>query len=285
VTIGNIVAAQYCIGVSSGGAQIVPWTAMSAATGTVTIGDLLLSNGTTYYVSVRAVSDSGFMSPVGSGPGQMVDAAVPPAPPAPSVQIGQYSIVLDWAQVIPGASGVMGYIIEYSMPDSPTWRNLKNDKVTFDTVAAIHTQAVSASDVVEPPYSTNTMPQGTILLRTRAVSGAGLLGPPSPVVQIQNGGLPPSGMSRVSAFPNPFDSRKGSVTIAFTLATASSVNIDIYSIYGAKVVSWSVSATAGTNVTTWDGTADSGHKVSKGLYLAVITAGGAKTTLKIGVLH
>jgi len=42
---------------------------------------------------------------------------------------------------------------------------------------------------------------------------------------------------------------------------------------------------AGTNSTAWDGTDDSGRKVSKGIYILDVSAGGGKTQWKIGVIH
>ena len=90
----------------------------------------------------------------------------------------------------------------------------------------------------------------------------------------------------VSNYPNPFDSRKGAVNITFVLAAASDVKIQIYSIYGAKVREIGFpGGVQGSNTVTWDGASDSGTKVSKGIYIAVLSADGTKSTIKIGVIH
>ena len=105
------------------------------------------------------------------------------------------------------------------------------------------------------------------------------------LVQTSSGGVSSAGVSELSAFPNPFDCRKGTTTIAFTLTASSSVEIGIYSIQGAKLRSFDVAGVQGANAVTWDGSVNPGGKVTKGIYLAVLSTGGAKTTLKIGVIH
>jgi hypothetical protein len=103
--------------------------------------------------------------------------------------------------------------------------------------------------------------------------------------QTSSAGLPASSLSSLSVFPNPFDCRKTAASIAFTLAGACGVDIKIFSVAGALLREFSFPAAAGGNVVTWDGAAGSGQKVPKGVYLAVISAGGAQQTLKIGVIH
>ncbi|MDD5658183.1 MAG: FlgD immunoglobulin-like domain containing protein, partial [Elusimicrobia bacterium] len=281
VALGGISSASYCVGATPGGAEVLPWTAMSPTPGGMTVGGLLLLNGITYYVSARATSTSGFASPVGVSAGQMVDAAVPPPPAVPTAQVGQNSIMVNWAPVAAGASGLLGYLVEYSKVDVPLWRNAKSGV----GASALGPKAVTAADVVQPPFAFVNPPPGTLLLRASAVSGAGVAGPPSEPVKIQFGALPPGAISGVSVYPNPFDSRKGAATIVYTLPVAAQVDIGIYDVFGTRVKAMSLAGQAGTNAATWDGTDETGRKVSMGGYLCRIKSGGASVVSKIGVIH
>ncbi len=284
VALGSLQSAEYCVGTTAGGAQTLAWTALSPTLSAVTASGLTLLNGSTYYVSVRATSSFGFTSAAGLSAGQMVDSAVPARPVAPSVQVGQNSLLVNWTPVAAGSSGIKGYVVEYRKAESPSWFNARTKAASALALAGVGPQSVADSDLASPPLVAVGLPSGTLIFRTRAVSGAGTLGPTSEEVRIQNGGLSATALSGVAAYPNPFDSRKGNATIVFNLASSSDVSIKIFSIYGVTLKELSVAGVAGTNVVVWDGSGDSG-KVSKGVYLAVITAGGAKEILKIGVIH
>lgn len=97
-------------------------------------------------------------------------------------------------------------------------------------------------------------------------------------------------LTGVSSYPNPFDSRKQTATITYTLNSNQAVTIKIYSIYGTLIKTMTFDGggsggAQGVNNINWDGTDDAGVKTSKGLYLAVIQSGGATLTWKIGVIH
>jgi flagellar hook assembly protein FlgD len=92
-------------------------------------------------------------------------------------------------------------------------------------------------------------------------------------------------ISDASVYPNPFDSRVKTGTIAFTLNSNSAVSITIYDAFGRKVKSLGLAGVAGANSIAWDGTGSSGGKVSMGMYICVIKAGGNTTILKVGVKH
>jgi flagellar hook assembly protein FlgD len=117
------------------------------------------------------------------------------------------------------------------------------------------------------------------------VSGAGVAGSISSQTETIFGTLAPGGISGVTNYPNPFDSRKEHTTFNFTLTTGASVTIKIYNIWGAKIRELSYGGTMGSNEVSWDGADDAGRKVSKGLYIAVLEGGGAKVTQKVGVIH
>ncbi|MFH2202831.1 MAG: hypothetical protein ABIJ96_06940 [Elusimicrobiota bacterium] len=97
-------------------------------------------------------------------------------------------------------------------------------------------------------------------------------------------------LTQVSAYPNPFDSRQEKTKIAYTLSEDRGVAVDIYSVYGARVWNCSIPPAVlggrrGANYLTWDGRGSRGRKVAKGVYLAVVRAGSARTVVKIGVIH
>ena len=85
--------------------------------------------------------------------------------------------------------------------------------------------------------------------------------------------------------------------ITYLLSSDAQVDITVYDLLGYRVMAWSFPAGGpggqqGANFVPpggWDGTNESGQKVSKGGYLAQIKVGGNKgsTTVirKIGVIH
>jgi len=137
--------------------------------------------------------------------------------------------------------------------------------------------------------------------QVQTVNGAGTASDWSPASSTIDTGLPSEIISAVSNYPNPVDTRKGGLEgrtfITYLLASDAQVDITIYDLLGYRVMAWSFPAGSqggaqGANFVPpggWDGTNESGQKVSKGGYLAQIKVGGSKgsTTVirKIGVIH
>jgi hypothetical protein len=135
----------------------------------------------------------------------------------------------------------------------------------------------------------------------QAINGAGSASEWSDMSSTIDTGLPEDVISKVSNYPNPVDTRKGGVEgrtfITYLLASDAEVNITVYDLLGYRVMHWRFNAgeeggRQGPNTVPpegWDGTNESGQKVSKGGYLAQIKVGGSKgsTTVirKIGVIH
>ncbi|SVD31570.1 uncharacterized protein METZ01_LOCUS384424, partial [marine metagenome] len=67
---------EYAIGDTSGGTNVLSWTDNSTITSITNTG-LLLSNGTTYYISVRAIDNVGNISTVATSDGITVDTDGP----------------------------------------------------------------------------------------------------------------------------------------------------------------------------------------------------------------
>ncbi len=97
-------------------------------------------------------------------------------------------------------------------------------------------------------------------------------------------------LSSLSIYPNPFDSRTQAATIEYSLNGDASVSIDLYNVFGIKLRGWTHQPGAdggrrGVNRLIWRGRDDVGVKVSKGIYFAVVRAGGARRVRMIGVIH
>jgi len=145
---------------------------------------------------------------------------------------------------------------------------------------------VSAGDLVSnTSYQASGLPTGTVFIRVRSVSGSGVVSAPSAVTKVQLGALPAEGIGEASVYPNPFDSRQREASIHFELNANAEVSIRVFSVFGRAIKAMSFSGVAGSNTASWDGSDDSGRKVSKGIYLMVIESGGAKKVLKVGVIH
>ena len=85
------------------------------------------------------------------------------------------------------------------------------------------------------------------------------------------------------AHPNPF---RGSVTIRFSLAHAGPVEIAIYDVTGRLLrILHDGNAPEGESTKTWDGTDDSGHRMSAGIYWVDLRAQGYRSTKKLVTLN
>ncbi|MBC8402241.1 MAG: PQQ-binding-like beta-propeller repeat protein, partial [Candidatus Marinimicrobia bacterium] len=113
---------EYTIGTTSGGTEVVDWASVLGDT-SVTKGDLTLSNGETYYVSVRGTDRVGNTSTVVSSDGVIVDTGSPVA----GVIIDGSVTDLDWINSVTTLSaawsgfsdtlsGIEGY--EYALGSS-----------------------------------------------------------------------------------------------------------------------------------------------------------------------
>jgi hypothetical protein len=211
-----------------------------------------------------------------------------PGAPAPNISQSGQTLLLTWGTISAGPSGIMGYLVEFRTGEVPLWKNAKTGvKSLVQTVSSLSPQdSVPLSDVVTGnSFQVANLPSGTIYVRMRAVTGAGQAGPASDPVKLLLGGGQDDGITDVSNYPNPFDSRKEKTTIHFGMGSGGEATVTIFSIYGRLIRSLNVGGVAGSNEVVWDGTDESGTKVSKGMYLAVIEGGGSKIVHKIGVIH
>lgn len=151
----------YAIGTTSGSANVIDWTDAALAT-SVTRTGLSLVNGTTYYVSVKALSGAGAYSTVGSSDGITLDSTPPNVPVV--TDDGQYfsnphAIHAQWSANDP-ESEIAGY--EYSVGTTAGGANVK-----------LWTSAASATEVTVTGLS--LINGGTYYVNVRATNGAGLV--------------------------------------------------------------------------------------------------------------
>ena len=159
---------QYAIGTSAGGTQTVNWTSLGNVT-TYTKTSLSLTNGQTYFFSVKAVNGAGLTGNATNSNGQKVDSTAPSAPPAVRDGVGAdistttstTQLSANWDASTDNESGISGY--QYAIGTSAggtqtvNWTSLGN--VTTVTKTGL----------------TLTVGQ-TYYFGVKAVNGAGLTG-------------------------------------------------------------------------------------------------------------
>ncbi|MEM3042437.1 MAG: BNR-4 repeat-containing protein [Thermoplasmata archaeon] len=130
--VSGVVEYRYAIGTSPGRDDIVNWT--SAGVGTsITKLNLSLSNGATYYFSVRARNGAGLWSGTSVSDGIIVDTSVPVAskPSGGGPYSTSSSITWSWEASTDYPSGVSGYFV--SIGTSPGASDVVRDAFTQDT--------------------------------------------------------------------------------------------------------------------------------------------------------
>ena len=137
---------QYAIGTSAGGTQTVTWTSLGNVT-TVTKTGLSLTNGQTYFFSVRAVNGVGLTGSATNSNGQKVDSTAPSAPATVrdgtgtdiSTTASTTQLSANWDASTDAQSGISGY--QYAIGTSAggtqtvNWTSLGN--VTTVTKAGL----------------------------------------------------------------------------------------------------------------------------------------------------
>ena len=107
---------QYAVGTTAGGTQTVNWTSLGNVT-TITKTGLSLTNGQTYFFSVKAVNGAGLTGSATNSNGQKVDTTAPSAPPAVrdgtgtdiSTTNSATQLSANWDASTDAESGISGY--------------------------------------------------------------------------------------------------------------------------------------------------------------------------------
>ncbi|MEK6544191.1 MAG: hypothetical protein AABZ44_07135, partial [Elusimicrobiota bacterium] len=290
---------RYCIGTTPGGTEVKDWTSVGVSTWSEIVG-VSLSQGTTYYLSAKALSSFGKWSSVGISDGIIVDIIAPVFVAKPSAQVQDKNIVLNWTKPQTSISGIKRYYVEERRADAPTWtsavlystsgaKSLLGQTLSYKVLAA-GDDLVTATDlqvVMENKVA------GTYFYRLKAVSGADVTSDPSEEIRVVVGiATKEEAIFNVQAYPNPVDIRKQSVNIYYDLNRDSDVEIKIFDLFGKDIKTLSFSAGAeggrlGGNLVKWDGRRIDGQSVSFGVYLLRIKANvsGATKVYKVGVIH
>lgn len=94
----------------------------------------------------------------------------------------------------------------------------------------------------------------------------------------------PGSLALGAAYPNPFSTVGGSVSIAFSMSAPATARLDIVNIRGERVCTVSRGSFASGNYTAlWDGRDERGMMVTPGAYFATLSAGGARVARSIVV--
>jgi hypothetical protein len=295
----------------------------------ITLTGLGLSDGSVYYLFIRTLTTVNGLalppSPIKVGT-LHVDVSKP-LPPGEFLNLPTSApsgvITVQWAPTATtGPSGLFSYIIRQFLDGSPVPVEViqtSTPSFTFGSgqtaggSAFSHTVAARSEGRIEPKTTTSPLeflngetgaaraPGHFYRYQVESINGAGTASDWSPVSSTIDTGLPSEIITQVTNYPNPVDTRKGGIDgrtyISYLLSSDAQVDITIYDLLGYRVMGWSFPAGGpggqqGPNTVPpngWDGTNESGQKVSKGGYLAQIKVGGTKgsTTVirKIGVIH
>jgi len=107
-------------------------------------------------------------------------------------------------------------------------------------------------------------------------------------------GIPTPRLESLANYPNPFDSRLTATSIVYSLPTDAAVTVRLYDLLGRPVREWNFhagenGARNGENRLSWDGTDESGAKVSAGGYVCQVLveqeSGLIQGIRKIAVIH
>jgi len=269
---GSLEKAEYSVGPLPA-ASTSAWTGIGLVKD-ATVTGLNLIHGAAYYLSLRAKNTLGnYYSDIVSQR-IVVDSYRPTMPASPASIAEGGGVKISWADAAVGPSGLAYYLIEERRGDSPVW-------VAVSTTAA---KSLVLSQAGSTPSSI-VRAAGSYFYRVSPVNNAGVAGAPTEPLKVNIGLESLAAITGVSIYPNPFDSRKARANITFTLSRASEIKVLVYDAFGGKVRVIKADGEAGTNTIYWDGSAASGGKVSKGMYLCVIKAAGDTKIIKIGVIH
>ncbi|HAR63600.1 MAG TPA: hypothetical protein DCS13_09070, partial [Candidatus Margulisbacteria bacterium] len=264
----------------------------SSISSTYNISGVNLQHKQKYYYSVKAINEQNsesFESEVSSVPFE-VDLTPPKS--ASDKKIHVYSSVsegssnnavvshaLDWNPYLDEESGIKCHEVWQSTGFEPKWINV-----------AIVTGNKSILQL------TDREKNSTYYYKIRAINNADNPSDFDLVSDPTNTSYPGELISKISNYPNPFDSRQKLTTITYFLSKDITVTIKIFDALGHVVSEKEYNAGSnggqkGTNKITWDGTNDNGKKVGKGGYIMYINPVGIEATgyialpWIIGVIH
>lgn len=93
--------------------------------------------------------------------------------------------------------------------------------------------------------------------------------------------VPQAAELELRAYPNPFNTS----TVISYKAQGREAKLEIFDLAGRKVKSFSLGEVLGEGQVVWDGTNETGHGVSSGIYFCKLTAGGLSATKKLVLIR
>ena len=237
-----------------------------------------LNPGTQYYLRVRALNRSGtasdFSTVISTTAGNLSNTSAPSVPGTPVTDRAfsyDGTALFAWSEAS-SPVGILDYnLIVGSLPGASD---------------------LFAGNVSVASYSAAGMSSGrSYYAQVRARSNAGVYSSFSPVSTALQVYIPAQNVpiSKPFTWPSPFDPARGAAQIGFLMEEAGDVTLKIHTLQGRLVRRDSRSFAAGNQIMTWDGSSDSGMRVSPGGYVAVLEKRyGSRTAtqkLKIAVLY
>jgi len=305
---GKITKILNAIGSAPGLADIMPWVEVTqglhvASTKSnrlrnlpdsqtmddnVTIIGLNLEHNKKYYYSVKAVNNEGlssFESETTVIP-FAVDLTPPVAPADKHLSViatvvststaNIYTHVLNWNAYSDLESGIKQYELWQCTGIAPAWTKAAEVTNNKTTITLTDREAETA-----------------YYYKIRAMNSADNFSNFDIISDQQITSVPGALITKLSNYPNPFDSRQGITTITYFLNKDVGMSIKIYDPFGQKV--WERGFASGTNggqkganTIVWDGRNDNGRKVGKGGYIGVFVPEGLQPSplrRMIGVIH
>jgi C1A family cysteine protease len=161
----------YAIGTSPGGTEVADWTGNATST-SVTKAALALSNGQTYFFSVKAVNGAGLACAAANSNGQTVDYTPPAAVgtvndgtgPDVAYTASNTTLSANWTPAVDAQSGILSY--EIAIGTTPGGTGILGWTSNGASTSATRTGLSLANGQ-------------TCFFSVRAVNGAGLASPPA----------------------------------------------------------------------------------------------------------
>jgi len=276
--------ASYDITSSTDEPDVSAWSATSETD--ASYERLNLRHNTTYYLWLKATSTDDF-SRIKTYEVK-VDLTEPPPPPKPTTTAANQK-----TQTIDKATTSSGYWV--------SWEAVKDEEsgilyYQIEQKADTGMWVALATTTATEYYITTSSPSVFYYYKIRAKNYAGTWGSYSSPSAVAYLSLPPDPLSKLSSYPNPFDSRKTQCKITYLLNADMKIDIRIYDLFGNLVRKWEKDGGAadysalGVNEISWDGTDTNGSKVAMGMYILsveITNSDGEKKSKrwKIGVIH
>ena len=202
------------------------------------------------------------------------------APTVPAVSVGGTNVTLSGGSTV-GSFSAIGITLSATGGSNTTVTlagpagaiaggivTVSGSAVTYSTTAVL--SSTGAYTLTITPWDSTNGAQGspTIVPFTLLASGGGSSSAASNAAFVAS----------VVPYPNPV--RTAPATIKFTLAVASTVDVDIYALTGQRVFHQSNSYASGAQTTTWNLVNDAGGSIASGVYLARVKATNSLGTVR-----